>query len=83
MLPFLATALDNILRSLLGRIVKKEVLNGVDTFSKLLKLDLEKPKNIISAPAFDIGFSAKMELRKISKPSQLSVLNFKKECISF
>lgn len=54
MLPFLATALDGLLRSLLGRIVLKEKLDAAGTFSKLMKIDLENPNNIIGIAAFDI-----------------------------
>ncbi|KAH8020386.1 hypothetical protein HPB51_001019 [Rhipicephalus microplus] len=59
MLPFLATALDSLLRSLLGRIVLKEKLDAAGTFSKLIKIDLENPNNIIGIAAFDIGLAAK------------------------
>lgn len=41
MLPFLATALDGLLQSLLGRIVLKGKLDAAGTFSKLMKIDLE------------------------------------------
>ncbi|CAN7981355.1 unnamed protein product [Ixodes pacificus] len=83
MLPFLAPALDCLLRSLLARVVKKDILQAANTSSKLLRIDLEKPDNFVAAAAFDIGFAAKNELRKIQKPSQLTVLGFKKDCISF
>ncbi|KAH8038463.1 hypothetical protein HPB51_001636 [Rhipicephalus microplus] len=83
MLPFLATALDGLLWSLLGRIVLKEKLDAVSTFSKLIKIDLENPNNIIGIAAFDIGLAAKSELRKITKPSHTAVVSVKKECILF
>ncbi|XP_077511308.1 uncharacterized protein LOC144121784 [Amblyomma americanum] len=83
MLPFVAPALDRLLRSLLGRIIRKEFLQATNTSSKLLRIDLENPDNMVSAAAFDIGFAAKNEFRKIPKPSQLTVLSFKKDCISF
>ncbi|KAH8027889.1 hypothetical protein HPB51_011119 [Rhipicephalus microplus] len=83
MLPFLATALDGLLRSLLGRIVLKEKLDAAGTFSKQIKIDLENPNNIIGIAAFDIGLAAKSELRKITKPSHTAVVSVKKECILF
>ncbi|KAL1485417.1 hypothetical protein MTO96_010138 [Rhipicephalus appendiculatus] len=52
MLPFLATALDGLLRSLMGQIVLKEKLDAADTSSKLMKIDLENPNNIIGKAAF-------------------------------
>ncbi|XP_075556329.1 uncharacterized protein LOC142588454 [Dermacentor variabilis] len=83
MVPFLAAALEAVLRSLMGRIIKQEILRAADTPFKLLKIDLEKPENIVFVNAFDVGFAAKSELRKAAKPSQLALLTFKKECISF
>lgn len=83
MVPFLSTALHNILRSLLARIVKKEVLVAADTPAKLLKIDLEKLENCIPVPTFDIGFAAKNELRKVPKMPQLTLHQFKKDCVSF
>ncbi|KAL1417187.1 hypothetical protein MTO96_000668 [Rhipicephalus appendiculatus] len=66
MLPFLRTALDGLLRSLLGRIVLKEKLDAADASSKLMKIDLENTNNIIGIAAFGIGLAAKSELRKIA-----------------
>lgn len=82
MVPFLSTALHNIL-PLLARIVKKEILDAADTPAKLLKVDLEKLENCIPVPAFDIGFAAKNELRKVPKMPQLTLHQFKKDCVSF
>lgn len=64
MTPFLSTALDGILRSLLARIVKKEVLDAADAPSKLLKVDFERTDNFVESAAFDVGFATKIELRK-------------------
>lgn len=83
MLPFLASALDCLLRSLLSRIVLKEKLNAADTSSKLLNIDLDNSDNMIPVATFDIGLAAKSELRKLPKPSHIAVVNFKRECISF
>ncbi|KAH8032413.1 hypothetical protein HPB51_024605 [Rhipicephalus microplus] len=83
MVPFLSTALHSILRSLLARIVKKEVLVAADTPAKLLKIDLEKLENCIPLPTFDIGFAAKKELCKVPKMPQLTLHQFKKDCVSF
>ncbi|KAH9383564.1 hypothetical protein HPB48_025165 [Haemaphysalis longicornis] len=83
MLPFLASTLDCLLRSLLSLIVLKEKLNAADTFSKLLNIDLDNSDNMIAVASFDIGLAAKSELRKLLKPSHIAVVNFKRECISF
>lgn len=61
----------------------KEKLDAAGTFSKLMKIDLENPNNIIGIAAFDIGLAAKSELRKITKPSHTAVVSAKKECILF
>lgn len=83
MTPFLSTALDGILRSLLARIVKKEVLDAADAPSKLLKVDFERTDNFVAAAAFDVGFATKIELRKKPKVAQLTMLTFKRDCMSF
>ncbi|KAH8022062.1 hypothetical protein HPB51_021514 [Rhipicephalus microplus] len=49
MVPFLSAALESILRSLLSRIVKREVLNAADTIAKLMKIDLSIPENAACA----------------------------------
>ncbi|KAH8029878.1 hypothetical protein HPB51_005034 [Rhipicephalus microplus] len=54
-----SSPLDGLLRSLLRRIVLKEKLDAAGTFSKLIKIDLENPNNIIGIAAFDIGLAAK------------------------
>ncbi|XP_075742493.1 uncharacterized protein LOC142796217 [Rhipicephalus microplus] len=82
MVSFLSAALESILRSLLSRIVKREVLNASDMIAKLMKIDLNIPENAVNVAPFDVGFSAKNELRK-SKLSQLAIMNFKKGCLSF
>lgn len=64
MVPFLASALDGLLHSLLGRIVTKETLSAADMPSKLLKIDLNS-ENIIAIAAFDIGFGRPPKLLKI------------------
>ncbi|KAH6933564.1 hypothetical protein HPB50_016336 [Hyalomma asiaticum] len=83
MIPFLSAALESILRSLLSRIVKREVLDAADTIAKLMKIDVSIPENAVNVAAFDLGFSTKNELRKNKKLSQLAIMNFKKCCISF
>ncbi|KAH6935107.1 hypothetical protein HPB50_003423 [Hyalomma asiaticum] len=83
MVPFLSAALESILRSLLSRIVKREVLDAADTIAKLMKTDVSIPENAVNVAAFDLGFSTKNELRKNKKLSQLAIMNFKKCCISF
>lgn len=59
MVPFLSTALYDVLRFLLARILKKETLNAANTPLKLLKVDLDKPENCIAVAAFDVGFAAR------------------------
>ncbi|XP_064474242.1 uncharacterized protein LOC135388553 [Ornithodoros turicata] len=78
MLPFVAGALESILRSLLARILKKHALNTAHTLPKLLKVDFDNPDSIISVAAFDMGLSVKTGLRKIPKETQLTMLNFRK-----
>ncbi|KAH6920499.1 hypothetical protein HPB50_028512 [Hyalomma asiaticum] len=72
MLSFLPTALNGLLRSLLGRILLKVKLDVAGTFSKLIKIDLGNP-NTLGLADFNVDLAAKSELRKITKPSHTVV----------
>lgn len=75
MLPFLGTALENLLRSLMNRIVKKEVMVAADSLLKLIKIDMDQPVNIVATPKIDFGFAMKNVLRKFPKLSDLTDLS--------
>ncbi|KAH7977252.1 hypothetical protein HPB49_000157 [Dermacentor silvarum] len=62
MVPFLSAALESILRSLLSRIVKREVLDAADTIAKLMKIDSK-------SSCCDSGFQ--LELRSCSAKVEL------------
>lgn len=73
MLLFLYAALDSLLRSLLGRIVKKQILCAADTSSKLLKINLEKPDNkALLQPLSKLGLPLRMSCER--SPNHRSLL---------
>lgn len=83
MFPFLGTALENLLRLLMSRIVKKEVMMAADSPLKLVKVDMDQPANILGTPKIDLGFATRNALRKAPKLSDLTVLAFRKDCATF
>ncbi|XP_049522642.1 uncharacterized protein LOC125945108 [Dermacentor silvarum] len=83
MLPFLGTALENLLRSLMSRIVRKEVMMAADSPLKLIKVDMDQPANVVATPKIDLGFATKNALRKAPKLSDLAILEFKRDCAAF
>ncbi|XP_049518510.1 uncharacterized protein LOC125943340 [Dermacentor silvarum] len=83
MLPFLGTALENLLRSLMSTIVKKEVMMAADSPLKLINVDMDQPANVVATPKIDLGFATKNALRKALKLSDLAILEFKRDCAAF
>ncbi|KAH9382070.1 hypothetical protein HPB48_016517 [Haemaphysalis longicornis] len=62
MFPFLGTALENLLRSLISKIVKKEVMMAADSPLKLIKVHMGQSSNILGAPKMDLGFATRNAL---------------------
>ncbi|KAI4803093.1 hypothetical protein KUCAC02_006650 [Chaenocephalus aceratus] len=84
-MPFLAKDLAELLKSLLRRFVKRELLEDI-TPLKLTKVDAADEKNWVSPMNADIGLGAESVIKALqSKPGsrvgELSVLTFRKECM--
>lgn len=82
MMPFISNELQKILQNLLGRFIKKSVL---DT-RNVVKVDVKKKENIVKADRVNIGFAAKQAIEKVvrdKQASQLQVFEFYQECIVF
>ena len=58
MTPFLALSLKDFLLAIMGRFLKKEVLEKADTFKKLSTIDPADKKNQKNPRHLDIGFTA-------------------------
>ncbi|KAK7918657.1 hypothetical protein WMY93_009941 [Mugilogobius chulae] len=77
MMPFLSQDLTELMKTLLRRFVKREVLQGISPL-QLTKTDLTDPNNRLPLPNIDIGLGAESVINKVS---ELTVLEFKRDCM--
>ena len=85
MLPFLAEDLFNLIRSLLLRFMKSQVLEGL-TKQQLVRVDPTNEQDHLSYEKIDVGFAAEKELRALvsaKKASSLDVMNFRLKVKAF
>ena len=76
LLPFITSELETLLRTLMGKFMKRAVLEGANSADSTTH---------VAPSEVDIGFAAKTTLEKVYKEkkiSQLQVLEFRKECES-
>ena len=62
--PFLCDDITDLMRNLLQRVVKSNVLEAADTPCKLIAIDLKERKNILSREKLGIGIAAVSEKAK-------------------
>ena len=85
LLPFITSELETLLRTLMGKFMKRAVLEGANSAYKIAKLNVLDSATHVAPTEVDIGFAAKTTLEKVYKEkkiSQLQVLEFRKECES-
>ena len=84
MVPFLCDDLCQVIKSLMRRFVKKDVLNAASD-EKLTKLDVTDSKNHVDYKRVDVGFaSEKLKGTAAGKPSEREVMDFemkRKACL--
>ena len=83
MLPFVKGDLENLLRDLMRRFIKKDVLENADTVGKLLQIDPYKKKLHVQSTAVDIGFAAEQALRWLKTSKKISdrdILSLRLDC---
>lgn len=61
----------------------KEVVMAADSPLNLLKIDMGQRVNVVATPKIDRGFAAKNALWKALKLSDLTVLEFTRDCTAF
>ena len=84
MMPFLHDDLHQLLKDILSKFIKPEVLDQCKTSSSLCKLDFSIEKNYLKSP--NIGFGASTIIKeKVAKEevSLADVATFKTECRTF
>ena len=67
MTPYLALSLKDLLLSITGHFLKKEVLEKADTFKKLSAIDPADKKKQKNSKHVDIGFAARGTLKKVTE----------------
>ena len=82
MAPFLYEALEKLLRKILKRFVKRDVLNKANTARKLMKLDVSSTEIMCPPKDVDIGVAASSEIKK-AHVSDRTRLEFRMECRKF
>jgi len=82
MLPFLHADLENLVRGLLRRFVRKEVLDEAKTSFALMKIDLSLEVNLKTANKVDLGVAVESALTKV-KAKDVEKLRFRNECRTF
>jgi hypothetical protein len=80
LLPFMYQDLHVMLRSIMLRFIKTEVLNSATDVSKLLALDCKLKENHVVLHNVDIGFAASSACKN---EKSLAVLRFKEQCLLF
>jgi hypothetical protein len=78
--PFLCEQLEKVIRNMLNRFVKPEVIPK--TITKLLKLDVENTDNCVSNTKVFLGFKAEQEIREV-KVSDREILEIRLGTKSF
>jgi hypothetical protein len=82
MLPFLATDLSHLVRELLRRFVKDEILRDCSSPLSLTTVKYADRKNQVDPSKIDIGFCANLSLRSL-KVSDKAKMTFRMECRDF
>ena len=83
LLPFITSELETLLWTLMGKFMKRAVLEGANSAYKIDKLNVLDSATHVAPSEVDIGFAAKTTLEKVYKEkkiSQLQMLEFRKEC---
>lgn len=82
MAPFLYEDLTMMLRTIMTRFIKEEVLEAEKFSSQLVKIDVKQKNVHRSYKEVDIGVAAKWAIT-VSKMSDREILQFRMQCIDF
>ena len=84
MAPFLGQSLKDLLLTLMGRFIKKDVLEQADSYPKLAAIDPCDKKKQVHCKHVEFVFAAWRSLKSVTDNktiSELAVLTFKTECM--
>ena len=85
LLPCITFELETLLWALMGKFMKRAVLEGANSAYKSAKLNVLDSATHVAPSEVDTGFAGKTTLEKVYKEkkiSQLQVMEFRKECDS-
>ena len=80
----LGQSLKNLLLTLMGHFIKKDVLEQADSYPKLAAIDPCDKKKQVHCKHVEFGFAARRSLKSVTDNktiSELAVLTFKTECV--
>ena len=86
LIPFLASDLEKLLRDVMSRYLKTDVMTSANSYLKLVKVDPESQENTVSSSQIDVGIVTKRELNKLKEQktiSQKQKLEFEINCKAF
>lgn len=83
MLPFVGRDLGLLLRSLMEKFMKPDVLQQANSLSAFVKLDVKKTDNHVDLSKINVGFVAQKLLTKSSAASDRQKLDFRMGCREF
>lgn len=72
MVVCLGSDLSNLIRALMRRFVKDDILTAASTDEKLVKIDIDDKKNHKACKQIDVGFSTEKELKAAVKKDGVS-----------
>ena len=72
MVPFLASDLQNLLRSVMNRFIKENVLSSANSFTQVAKVDVSLDKNKKTCKELDIGIVTRKELDHLKQHQVIS-----------
>ena len=84
MSPLLRQSLKDLLITLMGRFIKRDVLEHADSYPKPAALDSCAKKKQVHCKHVEFGFIARQSLKAVTDNktiSELAVLTFKTECV--
>lgn len=81
--PFLHDSVCNVLKSIMTRFVKQEILDAATSSFKLSKIDLDNPENLQAAKNINLGYETRSAIRDVKNSKHISdarILQFRQEC---
>ena len=72
MVHFMTESLDNVLRTLCGRFLSKDVLEEASSIYKLLRVDFNDKTNQVSLYSVDLGFAIKHDVKILKNSGKLN-----------